>query len=541
MQYFIEFKNYILFLIKKYKIPIIIATIHFYITTALQIDRLFFSYKSAGLKIMVVKFTYLILLVLAYSFTFNVYKKIKQKDKFYNRAFSIFIIYLVIILLILLAMWPGTWTWDDALTLNACKYYSYGAWQHFITGLMYDSILQIIPSPGIIVLFYNILISIIVAYIVTSFEINYYLLVSKNKIIDILVKILPFLLFPVIFYQLSGYRQGILMYLELYILTTWLLILDKRNVSLTNFIIFLIIVPVVSTWRSENFLYVYIVSFSLLFFRKDIKAQYKVFMILFMFFMFFLLNFIQTKALKNNNYNLVSLDNQACVLVRNADPIKDKEDIDRIGKAFNVDVILEEREAYGTSLYWQGKIIRNGYSKKDYKECLKGIINLSLKYPFLIFNERFNEFINATTNGSEVNQKYFQVYDFFDETGNGAAIDWNNNKYFGGSACFLMLRKLFINIMFFMTKNKTFIIHYLFWNALIPIFMLFLIFVYVIIQRNYKFIWILLPVVFKLPIIILTEPESWFMYYLTFYITGYFVFIYYLFSKGLREKTNGKE
>lgn len=108
------------------KYPLVIAVVQWFITTILQVDRAFFTYDQETLYFVLTKILYLVFLILIWCFIFEVHEKVKQNDKDWKRGVSIFLPYFTILMIMLLILWPGTWAYDDLLTLTDIS--SYGMW-----------------------------------------------------------------------------------------------------------------------------------------------------------------------------------------------------------------------------------------------------------------------------------------------------------------------------------------------------------------------------------------------------------------------------
>lgn len=131
------------------KKPILIALIQWLLSTVLQIDRLFFTYYRLSKYMLATKALYLISLLIVWCFIFEARKNIKNGDFAWKRGFFVFKVYFSVMMLLLLVLWPGTWAWDDLGTLSAISYYEgWNAWQHVLTGVYQDVLLQILPFPG---------------------------------------------------------------------------------------------------------------------------------------------------------------------------------------------------------------------------------------------------------------------------------------------------------------------------------------------------------------------------------------------------------
>ncbi len=64
------------------------------------------------------------------------------------------------------------------------------------------------------------------------------------------------------------------------------------------------------------------------------------------------------------------------------------------------------------------------------------------------------------------------------------------------------------------------------WNALIPITILVYAWLHLMINKKWFLLGVCTSVVIRIPIVILTEPSGWLMYFLPFYFLGYVYLIY---------------
>ena len=174
------------------------------------------------------------------------------------RGFCIFKIYFLFCIVLLLILWPGTWSWDDLWMLDTVsKYTSWNPWQNVLTGIYFDLLLQVLPFPGGIILIQNLMISICVAFCITRLESTSLVGKLNNTSLDIILKILPFILPPIIMYQFSGYRCGMSMYLELMMVVELLARFNADTAwDVKHMILFCLLVSVVARWRSESFIYI---------------------------------------------------------------------------------------------------------------------------------------------------------------------------------------------------------------------------------------------------------------------------------------------
>ena len=519
--------------LRRKKIPVLIASAQWFVTTILQIDRLFFSYDVESGYLLATKALYFCFLVIIWCFGFDAYKKIKSGDENYARGFYIFKVYFAVVMVLLLILWPGTWSLDDLRTLACISgYREWYPWQHIITGAYQDVLLQILPFPGGIILLQNIIISICVAFGVTKLE-TVFGIGGQNKLADAVIKISPFLFPPVLMYQFSGYRIGLYVYLEFVMLVMLIgAIKDKEEWSKAYLSLFCIFCIIVSTWRTESFFYIPCMCILLWFIDKRvIPNPRKICCILMIAIGFLGINKVQKQALGNANYEVISLIGPCAELVRNADNIEDAgllEDIDRVA---SLEVIHNNPSQHESGLFWGTDVVRTGYTDEDYKAFLMSIIKLSLRYPRVVFLERWNMFVKCTGISGVGKTNVGGAAALFDENnGNDLAVLTQSKGWIANSPVFKNIRKHFIYLLGMkkVDGSGNGILQRLIWNTLIPLIVLIYEWFSLLIKRKWYLWGICTAVLIRVPIVILTAPSSWMMYFLSFYFLGYVYFVYKL-------------
>lgn len=529
----------------KNKFSILIAFIQWIVVNILQLDKFYFVYDTKTSFFYATKILFLISLIIVWCFIFDVVYRIRIGDKFYRRALFIFLVYGVISGCLVALTWPGVWTNDDLWTLvDISQYSTWGAWQHFLTGVYQDVLLQFLPFPGGIILLQNIIISVCVAFSVTKLEETFKLRVVYNKLVDIIVKLIPFCIPPVLMYQLTGYRIGLHMYLEFVMAVILLCALkEKKKWTIRYTSVFCFISTIVTTWRSEAFVYIPAIFIIIIFFiKKDIiTIKKKVYIILFILIGFIGINKIQTIALGNTDYKLVSIMRPCVELIRNANQVEDAAELSDINKVLDLNIVKEFPEYNGEQLYWsmgdkgcvrsRNSNSNDDYTKEDYKKFLSAFIKLALKYPDVVISERWNMFITASgINGMETTSLIVATWLFDDdkltpakEYSKDYAENWIAYKPISKE-----LRRTTLYKLGMMSENGVLnsVLYRLVWNAIIP--ELILLYAWVkSLQKRMWYIFILLTAVFaKLGVIILSEPTGWIAYMLSFFLLGYASLVY---------------
>ena len=532
-----------------YRRPILIAIIQWFITTLFQVDRLFFVYECENRYLVATKLLYLCFLVIAWCFTFNAIKKIQSGDSLWVRGKKLFLGYLLVAMLLLLVLWPGTWSWDDLRILNAVSTYGgWFAWQHVLTGIYYDVLLQIVPFPGGIILLQNIIIALCVAFIITKLENVFNIKKFYTTGIDLAVKFFPFLLPPILMYSFSGYRMGIYVYIELVMLI--MLISAHRENKEWGFkytILFSVLCVITATWRTESFLYIPSISLLILFVRGTIISNSKkTLCIVIIVIGSFGINIFQSQQLGNANYKVISLLGPCAELVRVADYDRDKKELEIIDKVTDIEVIAKNPTLNGEELYWDTGCVRNrnddpddDYTVEDYKNFLRAFTKLSLKYPKVVISERWNMFVVGSGITGECRTNVSNAAELFEEhNGNVAVEEVLNKGWLAFSPVYKKMRHFFINFLGVRKNNGNYIIWLksIVYNAIVPELFLLFALIQALIRRKWFFAGISLAVLIRLPIVVLTQPSPWIMYVLSFYFLGYVFLVYMLLIRWSRSR-----
>lgn len=514
-----------------YKLPIILACIQWYLCTALQWDRLFFEYDVENSVYLFIKAGYLLVLLIGWCSGAYLYKEYKKKNTYALRGVYIASIYITILLLILLILWPGTWAWDDIIMLSTLKDYQLAPWQHIITSIYQMLLLQILPFPAGIIFLQNIFIGIIVSYILVLTENTFEnFQVVANRFFDTLIKLVPFLFPPVLAYQFSGYRIGLYVFLELLffviMITAWK---RKEILSAKKLFIFVCLSIIVSTWRTESFIYLPVAAL-FIFMQKSGSQKRNLAAIALLFMGAWGVTTLQSNAMHGSeNYKVMSTIRQGTELVRHANQEKDKNDLYYIDKVIDTSIVRQNPEVNGERLYWDKNVVRNDYSSIDYHEYIRALVSLTYKYPSVVFRERTQLFYHSAIRPDVINlTASINLYnkdvgkDVIQPIRNFLDKDWIANK-----PVFLKARVKLIAAMGRIDKDghRTKFFKPV-WNCTLPLIIMMMSGIYTILKRRYFLSFCLASILAKLLIVILTSPAPWMMYYLSFYLIGYVILIY---------------
>ena len=509
-------------------IPLILAAVQWSIWQAAGIGKGFMDYDPVRPYVWVQKGLFLLLLISAWCFAFYVADQLKTGNRLMKRGIRIFIVYFSVLFVILLILWPGTWYWDDVGVLASAKDYDVIAWQHFLSSFFQTVFLQLIPTPGGVILCQLVIAAIIVSYVITDYEETF---CQGRQLIgiwplDILIKIIPFLLPPVLLYQYSGFRMGMYIFYEVFVLGFMICISYRnRKIGWVMPVLIGLCTAVLSTWRSEGILYAPAVMLLLIIQNKemlDIKKKLLTAGVMLMA-MAAIVSYQRART-GNSDYSVVAILRPLSEVVRAADPEADADLLEDIEKVVGTQVMLDNPDVDGENLLWKYDLEIKEYSGEEYSRFMKAFVGLCMRHPKAAAKERIRVFIETSaimgrTNPTNVVGAYY-LFDPEEQNDNQAEFTgWNApmNRPLSES-----VRQKFILFLGGLREDFSERITYrLIWNIILPLGVLVFFWVYLLVRKKWKMLIGVSAVVFRIPIVFLVAPATWTMYYLSFYLTGY--------------------
>ena len=304
---------------------------------------------------------------------------------------------------------------------------------------------------------------------------------------------------------------------------------EKKAWSLSYLVFFSILCIVVSFWRTESFFYMLFACVLVFFINKDvISIKKKIVSAAIILVGFLCINSFQNFLTGNDSYKVMSLVRPCAELVRAADPVEDEKLISDIDKVLSVDIIYANPEANGEILTHYHGVIRSDYSEKDYDEFFTAFMKMAIKYPGIVIEERMEVFISATgITGESENNVTRAAELFLDGNNNTNALLVMDKGWFAFSPVFAKVRQYFIYLIGANMDNiAANAVKWLVWNSMIPIVILVAAWIELLIKRKWYMFAVCSAVLIRLPVVILTQPTNWFMYFLSFYLLGYVYLLY---------------
>lgn len=458
-----------------------------------------------------------------------------------------------VLIILLLLVWPGIWSWDDITILRNAAAFNLTPWHHFFSGLFQILCLQTIPIPAGVMIIQSLIASLIIGYCVTNIS-ELYSKSKKTKIVLQIILGLICLFPPLVMYILSGFRMGIYSYLEL-LLITKMIILYKNKEQATRYDIIKIslLTIIISCWRTEGFYYpICILLLYLIMGNKIIRKKVAIAVSLVIMIISFSIGKINNLMIGNNEYSLTATMEPVTALVKNSNE-SDKEEIDKINQVIDVQYVLENPEKTGELYYWTTGVVKD-YSKEQYSDYLKAYLKLALKYPNIAFKSMWNIFVRAGSGFGEDSKQTTknmtantggQAVDLFDVS-TMANTRWNSISVADLRAKRAINIDVRNSVILFLngtdSDGKLTIIHNIFWNFFIPFILIFGCLIYKLVKKDWFMVFLILTVVIRIPIVFVTAPAEYFMYYLSAYLCTYIISVTVIFDtlKTIKEEKRGQ-
>ena len=515
-------------IIKKYALPFAIAFLQWGIWQIFGVGKRFLSFQPEDPYVWVQKGCFLCFLCLIWNFLFFFVRKVISGDNTAKRALQVFSVYFSILILMLVLLWPGCWYWDDIGVLASARNYDVLPWQHVLSSFFQTLFLQLVPTPGGVILVQLFTGAVIVSYAISEFEASFLggSLLIKWWLPDTLIKLIPFLLPPVVLYQYSGFRMGLYIFIEIFVLAFITGIsVRERNTGVIWLILFAFAVAVLSTWRTEGFLYAPVMILLISLQKKEtLSASKKILTAGVILLGIFMISSFQKDRAGDSNYSVVTILRPLCEVVRAADPVEDKELLQDIDAVVSTGMMLDNPEVNGEDLLWKYDLQIDGYTDEEYSAFMKAFAGLCMRHPKAVIKERVKVFIDTSaihgrTNPTNVVGAYY-LFDPEEQNDNQKEFtEWDaplNRPVSSG------LRQRFLLFLGCLNEDFSELITYrLVWDIIVPILVIIAVWVYLLIKKKGMLFTALAAVALRIPVLFLTAPATWTMYYLSFYLIGY--------------------
>lgn len=496
----------------------------------LATDRLFFRYDWKTPYFFVYKALFVLLAFAVVHGAVTLVRKVRQRDAFVLRWLQWMLPYLVLTLVVLVIVWPGCWGSDDLDVLHLARTLEPSSWQHFLTSAAFILCLMFIPIPGGVVLIQTLLIAGIVGGFLAAAE-----TLARERMPKppargwFAILYIPFLLPPVLLHDMQPFRSTWSTWTELF--TVFLLVwwyLRGQAITKKQLAVFTLLGVLTAAWRSESIYYLAALPVLLAFLvgKKLVRPAAAVVSVVGI-----VAGTLACSAYSNYlmgsswEYQRWAMNYQAAALVQDADLEEDAEALASINRFFDVQACRELSDVHGPAL--RDVICRNDgeVTQEDWSNCTKALVKLALKYPGSLLRERMGVFLNTVEQKkSDSNQKIVfatTVLVYTDEPDNMR----ENQKDFlynsiGAYPVNQQLREDFIMSLSYRTEFLGGLLAVT-WLMLPSFGLLALAILVLLVRRKWMLFFAAGALAARIPLVFLTAPDTYFMYYLTPYMAGY--------------------
>ena len=496
----------------------------------LATDRLFFRYDWHTPYFFVYKALFLLLAFAVIHGAVTLVCNLRRKDPFTLAWLRWVLPYLAVTLIVLVIVWPGCWGSDDLDVLHLARTLEPSSWQHFLTSGAFILSLMFIPLPGGVVLIQTLLIAGVVGCFLATAETLAVQRMPKPPARGwFAILYIPFLLPPVILHDMQPFRSTWSTWTELFtvfLLVWWYLRglpVGKKQLALLTLLGIL-----TASWRSENIYYLAAlpVLLAVLAVKKLVRPVAAVVSAV----------GIVAGALACNAYTnylmgdawlyqRVALCYQAAALVQDANPVEDAEALAMINPIFDVQACRDYSTLHGNQLRDAITRVSGDLTEEDWNNCKKGIVQLALKYPGSLQRERLGVFWNTVEqHKTESNQKIVFATTVLVYTDPPEAMRDNQKEFLYDSVAAYplnqTLREDFIMSLSYRTEFLGGVLAVT-WLMLPSFALLAAAILVLLVRRKWMLFFAAGALAARIPLVFLTAPDTYFMYYLTPYMAGY--------------------
>ena len=457
---------------------------------------------------------------LFYYLLLEVAYRLIRKDEVFLSYFKYFLIYFVFMGIFWLLTWPGIFKGDEFYTINAALDFKLSAMQSGLTSLFYILSLLFFPSMAAITGFQLLIICSIFA-IVTKEQFSR--IGSRKKYLIWI----PFVLLPVIdgnLFTLRASLEGWLFLLFVHKLST---LSEETEEGLSKLLLLSILGGLIIAWRSEFFYLLLLYPAAILFWKKKGVRQAGICLLVLC--LFWQIFSVPNKLANNgqNKYPISLVLNPLANMFTEAETLRGPDvydDIMTINELVDVRTLRDSASVRNISQYWN---IDDVLPKEQLTRFMKAAIRLIVYNPEKFLKYRWQTFCYTCgfypgyinhPGGEDINAILsLQYYD----------RDYRSYFVLMDPPLGQSLREKTISVLACRTYEhgniQTGAMLAVFYNALPVAIVLILLLCFGLVKKKRSLTWEALLILLQFPLIFLTAPAMFFMYYFCLYLNGYFL------------------
>lgn len=439
-----------------------------------------------------------------------------------------FSFYFVIMLLFLVLVWPGVWRSDETALLTTDLTLKFHGWHHWLTDAFYIFSLCIFAFPTGIIIVQIIIISLIVARVLTNAQIHF----GKRA----LFLYIPLLFPTIIDNNLYPLRASLLTFIELFMISEILFsAFDRKKIKDRTLAFWTVIIAIIAIWRTEGIYYIFLPFVLVLFEGRRVSKLMKT---MSMFFIAMLLvvgsNIIQGKMLNSTTYQLSPIITHLQAITQ----VNCSEDDYEIIYSVFPENLGDDYAAGFVELVGNNVENTNPEFKESVGNLKKLYIRKVFEHPILYLRKCIEIFSNTSlAYYSSTPYPNIMVADSSSAFDEGYEIYYGTlaSNFHGNYILHMPLNKNFRKMAIRFLECRAFDNYYtvrawslLFYNIIPSIIMLIYVSIASILKKRWLFLVLSLFIIARAAAVFLTAPVSYFMYYMPVFLNGYTMLIFWL-------------
>jgi hypothetical protein len=496
-------------------------------------------------------FTICFLIVFA-NIVYRLIRRAKNNSN-YKRLFIFGVIYFAVLIILLILVWPGAYGNDDTSQLAAAQHFDLYPWQHIITSMFDNIAIACFPIASGIVILQALIAPIIVGYIATFLP----TVIVRNKKHLLASQIATFFIFllpPVLFYLMTGYRVAIYQLLEpLLFVLLFVHYREKRKFTRPETVLLVFIAILVAAWRSESIYYIVGFPALLLVTRKPLfKVKQIVCYSIILAVSTAFISLLNAAAIGDDSYSIGALVVPATAIAHEATVTGNKEDAEFYNYIYDLECSKRENHLQDPdNSFFLCKY--HHHTKKDSELFKAALIKLIPKYlpsiakyykdilcdVVLTLKCTDLDYSGNTGDHSNIQLRWAMEYQPTDEPNYQVERRISIPLHHALSST---VRNGTINMLTGHRKNgtKKTIYYTFFYNLVFPTIALIIAIIIAIKRRNYFILICALLLFARFILVTLFSMISFTMYYMPYYISSYILLIM-SFAKIDRKKSGAKK
>ncbi len=512
----------------KRTLPYKAAIIHFIISFVT--DKKFFVYdiREDWIRLIVYKLLFFSFLLIIWKLAFWLYDRVQQGDSRIKRLLTIFLIYFSVNMLLLILVWPGNWVWDEYFILEAARtLLNSEVWQHYITSVFYIMSLMLIPFPAGILVVQISLISALLSGALLMIE-------EKTKSSKFTYVLLAVFLFPPILRQnLYPIRLSIYAFVEFFYAVYIIRCKEQIFAEHKKCILTGMLAVLLAVWRSEGILILGIsLAYCIIQYLRCKKNRrgiciWGLIMLTGTCILKIPQNILEEQSGRKYSYQLTSfIESFDDLIKKEYEEIPESEILHEIDEYIDVEMLVSMES--GEDAFWNGAV-RGEITKDSIRSLKSNYIKLVSNYPALFIKERMEFFLKSAGGKGEADNSPAYIYDTAVYNDMNHAVVRFRSQYDYNYPIDINVRQLLLFMINGgnMDGNNS-VAYGIFYNVIFAAIAI-IIFAFLSFKNlEWEKMYVCLIYLTQLAAIIVCAPGKYFMYYISFYIFGNTLIIYFV-------------